>query len=48
MSLKRAFSRFRIFRKRKYEEADKETEEVIEEKEPDSTEEDSTDSNQTP
>ncbi|HJU79787.1 MAG TPA: hypothetical protein VJ599_09525 [Nitrososphaeraceae archaeon] len=48
MSLRRAFSSLKIFRKRKYEEADKETEEVIEEKEPESTEEVSTDTNQTP
>jgi hypothetical protein len=48
MSLRRAFSSLKIFRKRKYEEADKETEEVIEEKEVDSTEDDATDSNQTP
>jgi len=33
MSLRRAFRRFSIFRKRKYEEADKETEEVIEDNE---------------
>jgi hypothetical protein len=33
MSLKRAFSRFRIFRKRKYEEADKDLEGVIEDNE---------------
>ena len=48
MSLRRAFSRFKIFRKRKYEEGDKETEEVIEENELDTAEDDSTDSNQTP
>ena len=47
MSLRRAFSSLKIFRKRKYEEADKETEQIIEEKEPDFTEEISTDSNQT-
>lgn len=33
MSLRRAFIHFRIFRKGKYEKADKETKEVIEEKE---------------
>ncbi len=48
MSLRRAFSSLKIFRKRKYEEADKETEGVIEEKEPETVEEISTDSNQTP
>jgi hypothetical protein len=48
MSLRRAFSRFRIFRKRKYENADKELEEVIEDNESDSTADNSTDLNQTP
>jgi len=48
MSLKRAFSSLKIFHKRKYDEPDKETEEVIEENEPESTEEVSTESNQTP
>jgi len=48
MSLRRAFSGLKIFRKRKYDEPEKETEEVIEEKEPESTEEVYTDSNQTP
>ena len=37
MSLRRAFSSLKIFRKRKYDEPDKETEEVIEEKEPEFT-----------
>lgn len=46
MSLRRAFSCFRIFRKRNYEEGDKETEEAIEENETDS--DNSTDFNQTP
>lgn len=35
MSLKRAFSSLKIFRKRKYDEPDKETEEIMEEKEAD-------------
>ena len=48
MSLRRAFSSLKIFRKRKYDEPDKETEEVIEEKEPEFTEENTTDPNQTP
>lgn len=47
MSLKRAFSSLKIFRKQKYDEPDKETEEVIEENEPEFIEV-STDSNQTP
>jgi hypothetical protein len=33
MSLRRAFSSFKLFRKRKYEEPDRETEEVVEENE---------------
>jgi len=35
MSLKRAFGSLNIFRKRKYDEPDKETEEIMEEREAD-------------
>ncbi len=48
MSLRRAFRRFSIFRKRKYDEADKETEEVLEDNELETTADDSADENPTP
>lgn len=48
MSLRRAFSLFRIFGKAKYEDEDRKLEEVIEDNELDSTADISTDSNQTP